>query len=124
MSNKTALYNEWIQNNVTESYGTCKEVTLKMQEAFPELRRVRGHYYCAIWGERGHWWLIDENGNIVDPTKAQFPSKGIGHYDEWDESQKELTGICPNCGDYCYDGNSVCSEACHISYASYIMHGI
>ena len=114
-------YNLWISENVNETYGKCAELTLKMQEAFPELTRVRGHYYCYTWGEREHWWLFDEeNQQIVDPTVDQFPSKGIGEYMPLDESLPEPTGMCPNCGEYCFEGNSMCSENCEISYMAYL----
>lgn len=111
-------YQTWIEENVTETYGKCSEVTLAMQEAFPELTRVRGHYFCIVWGEREHWWLKDGD-EVVDPTAGQFPSQGNGVYVEWDESQPEPTGMCPNCGDYCYDGKTLCSERCEIEYVAY-----
>lgn len=49
-------YQEWI-DQVPETYGTCRTVTKRMVEEFPELRRVRGHYYCWIWanGLTGGW---------------------------------------------------------------------
>ena len=103
-------YQDWI-DQVPETYGTCEEVTKEMQKEFPELRRVRGHYFCWTWGEREHWWLVDEiNDCIIDPTKDQFPSKGTGTYEEW--NGPEPTGKCPNCGEYCYDGEQV-HEYCH-----------
>jgi hypothetical protein len=91
-------------------YGKCAEVTQQMAAANPSLRRVRGHYYCPIWGERAHWWLVDRDGKIIDPTAAQFPSKGNGTYVEWQEGEKEPSGKCYNCGDYCYDGKVFCPE--------------
>jgi hypothetical protein len=117
------LYRDWISKNVTETYGYCAEVTEQMAKSFPELRRVRGHYYCTVWGERGHWWLVDEEGNVVDPTADQFPSKGNGVYVEWDDSLPEPSGMCPNCGDYCYDGNYFCSKHCESSYTAFVMGG-
>jgi hypothetical protein len=106
-------YLEWIEQNVPDPRGTCREVTEEMAKEFPELRRVRGCYYCWTWGEREHWWLVDEvNDRIIDPTAAQFPSKGTGTYEEWDESHPEPTGMCPNCGEYCYKGEQV-HEHCH-----------
>lgn len=107
-----ADYSAWISEHVSKTYGTCAEVTLAMQQAFPELKRVRGHYYCAIWGQRAHWWLVAPDGSIVDPTKDQFPTKGTGFYEPWTEGAKEPTGICMNCGEYCYDGDPWCSESC------------
>lgn len=114
-------YTEWIRKNVTKTYGKCSQVTEKMVKDFPELKRVRGHYYCPIWGARQHWWCVTSEGNIVDPTADQFPSKGVmGRYEEWDESQNEPTSICPNCGNYCYDGQYVCSDSCDIEYIRYL----
>ncbi len=106
-------YSDWIKKNVPNSFGTCREATEDMQKEFPHLRRVRGHYYCPIWGERKHWWLEDEQGNVIDPTREQFPSKGMGEYVEWGEDQPEPIGKCINCGCYCYDGKDVCCEDCH-----------
>lgn len=113
-------YQTWIAVHVTgDGYGQCAEATEQMQAAFPTLTRVRGHYYCPFWGEREHWWLVDPAGQIVDPTAAQFPSRGSGVYVPRDETQPEPTGRCPNCGEYCYDGATCCSENCHLEYAAY-----
>ncbi|MBU2007445.1 MAG: hypothetical protein KKF08_18910 [Gammaproteobacteria bacterium] len=114
-------YQYWIRKNVDTTYGKCASVTEAMCAAFPELTRVRGHYYCVAWGEREHWWCKDQDGNIVDPTAGQFPSKGRGVYVEWEEGAKEPTGMCPNCGEYCYDGNYFCCENCEIAYVAYVM---
>lgn len=118
-------YQNWIEQNApkgSDAYGKCAETTERMIKAFPELKRIRGHYYCYIWGERTHWWLQDQDGSIVDPTATQFPSGGNGHYEAWDESKPEPTGICPNCGDYCYNGSNCCSENCSTEYAAYCMN--
>lgn len=118
-------YKIWIAKNVPkECRNQCAKYTEQMDKAFPELTRVRGHYYCAFQGERQHWWLIDEEGEVVDPTASQFPSKGIGFYDIWDETQEEPTGKCPNCGDYCYKGRHVCSDSCEVSYIAYINNSL
>ena len=105
-------YLDWIKANVKETYGMCDSVTQAMAAAFPELERIRGHYHCHIWGERAHWWLVTDGGEIVDPTAEQFPSKGTGTYTPWAEGASEPTGICMNCGDYVYDGECFCSERC------------
>lgn len=90
-------YIEWIHEHVkNDGYGQCAEVTERMAQAFPELKRVRGHYYDIHWGERAHWWLVTPDGHIVDPTAAQFPTQGRGHYELWDESEQEPTGKCIN----------------------------
>ena len=109
-------YSEWIVINVIDPEGTCKGTTIAMQEKFPELTRVRGHYHCPVWGEREHWWLIDPDGEIVDPTKHQFPTHGDGEYVPWNEGDPEPTGMCPNCGGYAYDGNTFCSDECRQAF--------
>lgn len=119
-------YSAWITSHVTPetAYGGCAEITLAMQSAFPELHRVRGHYDDAIWGLRDHWWLETQDGEIVDPTAMQFPTKGSGEYIEWDDSRPEPTGKCPNCGGECYEHKSVCSEECWTDYRAYLMGGV
>ena len=118
-------YYAWVEQNVEGTgYGDCREVTEKMAAAFPELTRVRGHYYCTSWGERAHWWLTTPEGEIVDPTFRQFPSKGNGVYVPWPEGAKEPTGMCMECGEPCYDGKFACSENCEVSLlAFYNNHG-
>jgi hypothetical protein len=116
-------YEAWIETNVQEAYGRCDEVTRAMAEAFPELRRVRGHYYCLVWGERTHWWLVTPGGAIVDPTAKQFPSGGRGVYEPWAEGTEEPSGKCPNCGGYVYGGGTACSDTCAREYGNYIMRG-
>jgi len=112
-------YQKWITQNVKESYGTCQKVTKTMANDFPELKRVRGHYDCPLWGERAHWWLIALDGTIVDPTLSQFPTGGAGaEYVEWVEGTKEPTGMCPNCGGYCYDGSYCCTDKCHREFVA------
>lgn len=95
--------------------GKCKEMSEAMVAADPSLRLVRGHYYCPVWGEQPHWWCVNSEDEIVDPTKDQFPSRGTGYYVEFD-------GIvhCSECGkemleeeaeyesNYCF-----CSYECH-----------
>lgn len=122
-------YAAWIAANCPDPYGRCAEYTAAMVAAFPELTLVRGHYYCPAWGEREHWWCVAACGMIVDPTATQFPSRGPGVfaaqgvYVPWDESQKEPTGLCPNCGGYIYDGGAVCSDECGVAYVAYCSRG-
>lgn len=109
-------YAQWITENVTDAYAKCAEYTLTMQQVFPELIRVRGHYDCPIWGSREHWWLVDpDSEEIVDPTASQFPSKGVGKewYTPHEEGSREPTGKCLNCGEYVYGISSTCNEFCH-----------
>lgn len=109
-------YRKWIEINVTGSgYGQCAETTLKMLEAFPELVRVRGYYYDCVWGPREHWWLITSTGEVIDPTKAQFPDQD-GTYEELPRNAEEPVGQCMNCGEYCFESlggtTNTCSDKC------------
>jgi hypothetical protein len=119
-------YRAWcavhVGTTAEDCYGRCAWATLAMQIAFPELIRVRGHYLCTLWGERDHWWLTTPEGEIIDPTAAQFPSKGHGEYLPWHEGDVEPTGMCPNCGESCYDGRTCCSDSCSSAYAAYCMN--
>ena len=117
-------YKQWIAANVQgNGFGECAELTEKMGIAFPELRRVRGHYHDAFWGPRTHWWLVTPQGEIVDPTKAQFPDQG-GEYVPWRDGEEEPTGRCMDCGSYAYNGDYFCSAACERSTVSYLNSGI
>ena len=115
-------YEAWISERYPtqqSAYGKCAEATTSMVAAFPELKRVRGHYFCLIWGEREHWWCIAPDETIVDPTRKQFPTQSDTAYTPWVEGTPEPTGRCPNCGDTCYDGRYCCSERCERDYAAY-----
>ena len=90
-----------------------------MLKTFPELKRVRGSYLCPIWGERWHWWLITANGDIIDPTVDQFPSKGIGEYIELTEDSPIPVGRCMNCGNLIYTQEYTCSEKCALEVRNY-----
>lgn len=72
--------------------GKCKEVCEAVQKVLPNLILIRGHYYCAQYGKQEHWWLKTPTGNIVDPTKLQFPDQN-GEYVEFDGNYE-----CDHCG--------------------------
>ena len=114
-------YKEWILNYNhlnPDTYGMCREATQQFSNDFPELKRVRGHVESALSSKLlPHWWCVDPNGNIIDPTAKQFDY--ITRYIELDKSQPEPTGKCPNCGEYCYDNDFTCCESCESEYASY-----
>ena len=73
--------------------GKCKEYSEALIAKDPTLTLVRGFYICPIWGEQQHFWVKDQKGNIIDPTKNQFPSRGCGDYIEWDNKY-----YCDECG--------------------------
>lgn len=73
--------------------GKCKEMSEELCKNDSTLNLVRGYYICSIWGEQKHWWCKKSDGTIIDPTRKQFPSKGLGEY-------IEFNGIvsCAQCG--------------------------
>lgn len=114
---------EWIMRKLTTDspQANCAEWTIEMNEAFPELKRVRGHYNCLCWGRREHWWLIDKFGAIVDPTVTQFPTPPLSDtYEPWEEGAPEPTGKCLNCGDYCFNGDYFCCDSCQKETTKYM----
>jgi hypothetical protein len=114
------VYAAWIQQHVpSDPSGMCDDITRQMADAFPELKRVRGHY-DAGHKRYSHWWLVTQDGAIVDPTEAQFVNVP-GWHDPHDESGPEPTGKCPNCSGYVYDGGTVCGDVCADAYARYCM---
>lgn len=118
-----AIYQVWIDRYVAKHggavLGLCREAVQEMLVDHPELREVRGHVYCA-WGRRGHAWLVDEAGDVVDPTRAQFP--GPITYEPWKPGDTVLVGSCMDCGEEIWvavqsldedPGHpTFCSEAC------------
>jgi len=78
-------YNKWIREKTfgmmpVDLINKCKEFSIMMSRDFPELRLVGGYYVCPKLGKRIHWWCETPNGTIIDPTAAQFPSRGTGSY--------------------------------------------
>jgi hypothetical protein len=74
--------------------GKCKEMSEELVREDNSLTLVRGFYHCPMWGKQQHWWVKDKDGNIIDPSVAQFPTKGAAaEYEEFD-------GIieCEQCG--------------------------
>lgn len=112
-------YRVWIEENVIETFGKCDDVTKAMAAVFPELTRTRGYYMCVAWGRRDHWWLVDPEGEIVDPTAEQFPCRGTSQYVPWKEGSEEPTGKCMNCGSYTYRATNACSPECAKALEAY-----
>ena len=52
-------YDAWIQDYVAQKQGfvrgRCKEATVAMVKAFPELRLAAGFAHVT-WGRDEHWW--------------------------------------------------------------------
>ena len=81
------------ETNYQKYRGKCKEFSELEIKKNPSLILVKGWYHCPIWGKQEHWWCKDKEGEIIDPTKLQFPSAGIGDYEEY----KGIL-ICEECG--------------------------
>lgn len=80
--------------NYEKYRGRCKEMSEALCAEDPTLTLVRGFYHCPIWGTKEqHWWCTREDGTIVDPTKLQFPSAGLGEYEVFDGTVE-----CAECG--------------------------
>ena len=95
--------------------GKCKEESEKLAKEKGYIL-VRGYYYEPLWNrEEPHWWCVDEDGVIHDPTRKQFPSGGIADfYTEFDGTVE-----CAECGkiveekDIIPMGNyACCSDLC------------
>jgi len=84
---------EQIVEDYIKYRGKCKEYCEAAIAEDPTLTIVRGHYWDYMWGEQAHWWTVRTDGTIYDPTKAQFPSNGMGDY-------TPFNGIitCAQCG--------------------------
>ena len=108
-----------MSDDYTKFRGKCKEMSEALCAADPTLTLVRGHYFCPIWNsDEPHWWCTKPDGTIVDPTAAQFPSKGAGIYIPFD-------GIveCAECGkgmeeaEASFESNyAFCSIKCHMRF--------
>lgn len=99
--------------------GKCREMSEEACNLDPALTLVRGHYFCPIWGsDEPHWWCVRADGTIHDPTKDQFPSKGLGIYTPFNGFV-----TCSNCGKELKEENAqfesnycFCSDACHMRF--------
>lgn len=96
MTNK---YQAWINEHYPtpdSAHLRCEEATAAMVVAFPELRRVRGHALIGL-NFRAHWWCVDPNGTIVDPTAHQWALLPL-QYDAIPDDFEEPHGKCYECG--------------------------
>ena len=75
-----SIYYIWISTNVKDPLGNCYVYCDIMCGVFPELTKVRGFYYDGP-KKYTHFWLEDSEGNIVDPTLAQYDTtNGVYEY--------------------------------------------
>lgn len=117
-------YLHWIERNVPKDcLNLCGPMVSEMAEKFPELRKACGEVLISTGYWRPHWWLVAPDGEIIDPTVAQFSSEYYGLHTyvvEYNEFDRQPTGKCPQCGEYCFDGEEV-HEQCFEAYKAYVM---
>lgn len=125
-------YDDWIAayherlGGGFKTLGRCQQASREMKAAFPELEIVKGHVHCPEpWGKRGHWWLVDPEGNIVDPTAAQFPL--IFEYEPYREGDEIRVGTCMDCGEALRGQpgthRTFCDKTCEETYLTYMNGG-
>lgn len=118
-----ADYWKWIADHQpTDPRGQCATVTEAMAAAFPELRRVRGHYVCPLENRRiPHWWIVAPDGTVIDPTGDQFASCGMGEYEEY--VGPEPTGHCLDCGAMLFGREMFCDAECAVRCVEWMQKG-
>lgn len=79
-------------SNYLQYRGKCKELCEQALQNNSDLTIVRGYYHDAFWGRQEHWWCVNKDGSIYDPSKSQFPDQNGKH--------EEFNGIfnCEQCG--------------------------
>lgn len=113
-----AKYTIWINGYTGNIYRKCKEVTEEMQTVFPELRIVKG--MVTIFESNKdyqHQWLVDIEGNIVDPTKRQWVA--IIEYKEIKDGDNKPIGKCYGCGGWVYGqfyNFMYCNSNCYLKW--------
>lgn len=120
-------YNSWIMVHYPTSLSArlkCAEATLAMSLEFPELLRVRGlasveEPYGLPPTRTPHWWLETFDGEVIDPTAHQYPTRVL-QYEAVDEERGGPTGKCPNCGGLCYNQEYCCTDRCFREYLAYL----
>lgn len=116
-------HQQWIDKHgpatAQEATSKCKEYTESMKSAFPELTMKAGFYYDPLWEERQHWWLVDEQGEIIDPTVIQFPVQGFvdkANYTPLEQEDRPI-GKCLECGELIFpEGYS--EQFCSLAHAN------
>ena len=73
--------------------------------------------YCATCGE-----AIDQAGFRDDLSRREYTISGMCQVcqDSVFGPSAEPTGKCPNCGGYCYEGATLCSDRCEHEYMAYL----
>lgn len=106
--------------------GMCGHATDEMVKSFPELTRTGGFVHHDNGGITEHWWCVTSDGEVVDPTAAQFATGSL-RYEEFDPADQEhrenvRVGRCLNCGMDLYGADrkmtDLCDEDCRAEFAA------
>lgn len=116
-------YTNWIAQHYPTAMSAarqCEQATLNIIRDFPELTRVRGlasvkEPYGLPPTKTPHWWCVDKEGKIIDPTAHQYPTE-ILKYEPVNKMLGEPTGRCMNCGEITYNHKNFCREFCEQNY--------
>jgi hypothetical protein len=65
-------YFNFIKENVDDPADYCFFYSALVNIEYPELKLIEGEPVDPEKGETAHFWLEDEDGNIIDPTQAQY----------------------------------------------------
>lgn len=101
--------------NYEKYRGKCKELTEALVKEIPTLTIVRGHYFDHVWGrDEPHWWCVNDEGVIYDPSRLQFPTEGDGIYTPYSGYSD-----CEHCGKQVAEKDIIqqgrypcCSDSC------------
>lgn len=122
IENMDKQYKDWINRNaigLVSILGKCQKWSRTMKEAFPELRLTNGEIKIENDKNlRHHWWLVDEGGQIVDPTEGQFHGGVQEYFEATDGSDCRIYSYhkCMECGTMYYfksgSDRNFCSDPC------------
>jgi len=113
-------YKNWIKNYTGDIYRKCVQVSKEMQLVFPELIIAQGMVKLLDNGKwYPHQWLVDLEGNIVDPTAHQWI--GIEEYKHIGKNDDKPVGKCMQCGEWMYGkvARIFCNDECNNKYIEY-----
>ena len=104
-------YKDWIAKNILDTAdGLCLEWAGLMAQKFPELTLVEGAVHFHGYDSEGHFWCVDADGEIIDPTVGQFGDIPIQYEFIRHPAQ---TGDCIICDAPTYLDNKCCSVPCY-----------
>lgn len=102
--------------------GTCKQAVTDLCNKYPFMKPVYGYVKYQLNGKQitdGHWWAIDNEGYIADPTRSQLPAKEI----EYVYDSRPVLFKCANCGKPVLEDDRLsyfCSKQCAAETIRYL----